>query len=162
MNARNAHASVHDTPTVPPPPEQDVDETQPFRIPTSGVIRVSALRDVVLQKYRSGEFSAALAAAELTLTAEPTNDEVLAIAESCRIRLCRLLANELGTARVPRLAIDPAAVEQLTAGPMGAFVISRIDGVSTVEEVVDACGLPAHQTLDVLCTLHRAGAIALD
>jgi hypothetical protein len=67
-----------------------------------------------------------------------------------------------GTEGIPCLAIDPAAVPSLPLAPEGAFVLSRIDGGSSVEDVVDMSGLARVEALRILCELLQRGIIRVD
>ena len=66
-----------------------------------------------------------------------------------------------GVASVPRLALAPERVTELTLGPQAAFVLSHLDGDSSVEDVVDISGLSRLETLRILFDLLQTGVIRL-
>jgi hypothetical protein len=67
-----------------------------------------------------------------------------------------------GTAGVPCLAVHPVAVPSLPLGPQAAFVLSRIDGASSVDDVLDMSGLPRVETLRILYELLQQGTIRVE
>lgn len=67
-----------------------------------------------------------------------------------------------GTMGVPCLAVHPAEVPSLPLGPQAAFVLSRIDGGSSVEDVLDMSGLPRVETLRILYELLQQGIIRVE
>jgi hypothetical protein len=67
-----------------------------------------------------------------------------------------------GTHGIPCLAVPPARVPSLPLGPQAAFVLSRIDGGSTVEDVLDMTGLSRVETLRILYDLLQHEVIRVD
>jgi hypothetical protein len=74
----------------------------------------------------------------------------------------RYLAALGGVGGVPCLAIEPAQVVELPLGPQAAFVLSRIDGASSVEDVIDMSGFGRDETLRVLHDLLEQGVIRVE
>ena len=64
-----------------------------------------------------------------------------------------------GIAGVPRLAVDPTRVPSLPLGPQVAFVLSRIDGACSVDDVLDMSGFAREETLRILYELLQQGVI---
>ncbi len=64
-----------------------------------------------------------------------------------------------GAASVPRLALAPDRVTELPLGPQAAFVLSHLDGESSVEDVLDISGLGRLETLRILYDLLQDGVI---
>jgi hypothetical protein len=62
---------------------------------------------------------------------------------------------------VPWLAMTYDELRALPLDPRMAFVLSRVDGRSNVEIILDLTSLPADETLDVLDRLVELGAIEL-
>jgi hypothetical protein len=64
-----------------------------------------------------------------------------------------------GTEGCPVLAVEPRRVLTLPLGPQAAFVLSRIDGQSSVEDVLDMSSFPRVETLRILYDLLQQGII---
>jgi len=64
-----------------------------------------------------------------------------------------------GPATVPSLAVAPPRVIELSLGPQVAFVLSCVDGASSVEDVLDISGLARLETLRILYDLLQDGVI---
>ncbi|HEY2510052.1 MAG TPA: hypothetical protein VGI39_04325 [Polyangiaceae bacterium] len=56
---------------------------------------------------------------------------------------------------VPRLAIRARDLTNLPLDPRVGFLLSRIDGLSTVETIIDLCPMPAEETLAMLESLRE-------
>ena len=63
---------------------------------------------------------------------------------------------------IPRVAISLAAYEGQALGHREGFVLSLLDGCSTVEHLVEQAGLPEAETLTALCELCARGVIAFE
>lgn len=63
---------------------------------------------------------------------------------------------------VPALAIAESATYGLPLGPEARFVITLVDGVSSLETIADASGLPLDQALAILADLLDRGILAVD
>lgn len=63
---------------------------------------------------------------------------------------------------IPRVAISLGAYEGQPLGHRESFVLSLLDGCSTVERLVDEAGLPEAETLAALCELCARGVIAFE
>jgi hypothetical protein len=64
-----------------------------------------------------------------------------------------------GSDGCPRLAMAPSLVPSLPLGQRAAFVLSRIDGESSIEDVLDMSGFPREETLGILYDLLLQGVI---
>jgi hypothetical protein len=58
------------------------------------------------------------------------------------------------------LGVDPATV-YAKIDPRGAFLLAQIDGTSTVETLLDICGMPRHDALRLLVSFVKAGFLAV-
>ncbi len=63
--------------------------------------------------------------------------------------------------RVPRPLLTPDRVRELPIDPRVAFVLSRVDGQSTIETLIDVTGFEAGELLSILARLVRLGAVAM-
>jgi hypothetical protein len=63
--------------------------------------------------------------------------------------------------RVPRIVVAAAELGKLTLDHRAGFVLTFVDGVSSIDTLLDASGLPRLELLRVLRDLVRAGVVAV-
>lgn len=63
---------------------------------------------------------------------------------------------------IPRLAVSITGLLELSLDRWSAFVVSRIDGESTVDDILDIAGLSRLDTLRVLYELVHQGVIYVE
>jgi hypothetical protein len=116
----------------------------------------------MLDRFALGDFSGALLAAEIVLGKDPKHAEAQRCAASCRDRLSDMHLSRLGGAhRLPQIAVAGSEVRWLGLDHRAGFLLSRVDGKSTIEELVDLSGMARHEALKVLVELVDAGALSL-
>lgn len=121
------------------------------------------LSEEMHDRYALGDYTAALLIAELILGRVPDHDGAARIATSCRERLGQLYLSRLGSLhRVPRVAIDASEVRWLGLHHRAAFLLSRIDGLQTITDILDVGGMPRVEALKTLVELLDMGAIGFD
>jgi hypothetical protein len=99
-----------------------------------------------------GDYTGALEMAELILAADPGSLEAAECAENCRSVLENMYAARLGPSDgVPVVVVPQAQMQWLSIDHRAGFVLSLIDGSSTLEMVIDVSGM---QKLDALRILH--------
>ena len=114
-------------------------------------------------RYALGDFTGALRAAELLLGREPDHREARRYAEHSVERLAQLYGSRLGSLdRVPRIIVPEQEVRWLGIDYKAGFLLSRVDGEHTIDEIIDVSGMPRLEALRMLAELLEAGAIALD
>jgi hypothetical protein len=114
------------------------------------------------ERYELGDFSGALRAAELVLGREPEHARAQAFAEQCRDKLTSLyLARLGGGARAIERAVESTDVRWLGIDHRAGFMLSQIEGHTSIEELVDISGLPRHDALKLLVELVGAGAVRI-
>jgi hypothetical protein len=110
--------------------------------------------------YALDDLTGALRYAELILGREPESQQAKRCAENCRKRLLSLYSSKIGNlGAVPVPALGDAELRWLGLDHRSGFLLSRVDGVSTVEEVLDICGMPRLEALKTLVDLLDRGAI---
>ncbi len=115
----------------------------------------------MLDRFALGDFSGALLAAELVLGKDPLHAEAQRCAASCRERLSAMHLARLGGAqRVPQIAVAGSEVRWLGLDHRAGFILSRVDGRTSVDELVDLSGMPRHEALKLLVELVDAGALS--
>lgn len=116
----------------------------------------------MLDRFALGDFSGALLAAEIVLGKDPTHAEARRCAASCRDRLSDMHLSRLGGAnRIPQIAVAGSEVRWLGLDHRAGFLLSRVDGRSTIDELVDLSGMARHEALKVLVELVDSGALSL-
>lgn len=114
------------------------------------------------ERFALDDFSGALTAAELVLGRDPGHARAVQVSAVCRAKLVRLYASRLGSVHAtPRVIVDPADVRWLGIDHRAGFLLSRIDGAHTVEEIIDISGMGELEALKMLTELVDAKAIVL-
>jgi hypothetical protein len=106
----------------------------------------------------------ALTMAEAILAREPGHVTALSCAAESRDRLMDGYDRKLGPRyRMVRVMVGLDEVQRLGLDPRAAFVLSRIDGTSTIEEIIDMSGMPALEAMRLLADIFDRGlAVAED
>ena len=164
------YESVRDSWVESPPELLEVLRADPPALPAS--IRDApagrsqadeALVDRVLERLGVGDYAGALLAAEALLRRLPRDPDVLDSAEMSRVELRRIYQSRLGDLdQVPTLAMTPAALTGLTLDVYAGFLLSRIDGRTTLREITLTHGVAPDHALRLLSELYLQGVIALD
>jgi hypothetical protein len=145
-----------DTPTArPSSDEHDFDESPEVEVHETSM--PDALDDSVaeiVERYEVGDYEGALRLAEVALVTQPSNGEVLRIAEECQRTLLKLYSARVGPLdRVPFVAVEVTALAERKLDPKSAFLVSLVDGSLSFENVLDASGLPLLEALRVVSEL---------
>jgi len=110
--------------------------------------------------YALDDLTGALRFAELILGREPDNHQARRCAENCRRRLLSLYASKIGDlGAVPVASLDDNQLRWLGLDHRAGFLLSRVDGISSLEEVLDICGMPRLEAMKTLVDLLDRGAI---
>lgn len=116
----------------------------------------------MLDRFALGDFSGALSAAELVLGKDPQHAEARRCASSCRDRLSDMHLSRLGGPnKLPQIAVAGSEIRWLGLDHRAGFLLSHVDGKSTIDELVDLSGMARHEALKVLVELVDAGALSL-
>lgn len=114
----------------------------------------------IADRFALGDFAAALSAAELQLGLDPTDEAAAHYAETSRARLETRYTTRIGSLDyVFNLAVPSAKVKWLGLDPQAAFLLSLVDGQTTVAEVLDLCQMGRLEALRVFTELLDAKAI---
>lgn len=133
--------SARATPFVPQPTDPIID-----------------LRD----RFAVGDFTGAHAVAEAILAEQPNNTEALRFRESCRDVLTQMYTARLGPlSGIPKLAIPVVELQWLSLDHRTGFLLSCVDGQSTIEEILDVSGMPTLDALRILFTLLQQQVIEI-
>lgn len=113
--------------------------------------------------YALDDLTGALRTAELILGRTPNHEQARRCAENCRKRLIQLYSTKIGRMdRVVVLALGDSQLRWLGLDHRAGFLLSRVDGLSSVDELLDICGMPRLEALRTLVDLLERGAIRLE
>jgi hypothetical protein len=105
------------------------------------------------ERFSLGDYTGALEMSELILAEEPGNLEAAECGENCRSVLEGMFAAKLGPlGRVPMVVVPRTQMRWLSIDHRAGFILSLVDGSSTVDMILDVCGMPK---LDALRILHE-------
>jgi hypothetical protein len=105
------------------------------------------------ERFSLGDYSGALEMSELILAQDPADAEAAECGENCRTVLENMYIARLGPLdRVPKVIVPRAQMRWLAIDHRAGFILSLIDGSSSVEMILDVCGMPR---LDALRILHE-------
>lgn len=83
------------------------------------------------------------------------------VVEKTRDELLEEMVAEIGLTSRPRRSVDNAELQRMSLDHRGGFLMSCVDGRSTVEEILDIAGMDPFDALQILVRLKRRGAIEL-
>jgi hypothetical protein len=120
---------------------------------------ISEMKD----RYATGDFTGALVVAEALMDLNPDDTDAQRYAQSCRDVLTQMYSARLGAlSQRVRVAVPGDEIRWLSLDHRAGFVLSLIDGSSTVEELLDISGMNRLDALRILYTLFDQRVIALD
>ena len=153
-----------DRPTEPAPDDPASSTRLRARsvIPESGS-EIERTRSELAEKFFAADYPAALALAEHLASLDPADGSARDFAEECRRMLERAYAARLGSLdRVPVLAVTLQELLNRPLDPQAGFLLSRIDGVSTLESLLDVCAMPRLDALRLVMQLVEEEVLRLD
>ena len=127
--------------------------------PSSGA---EHLREMVA-RFDARNYGGALVLAESVLVGDPDNPVARRVAADSRDKLGEKYLSSLGGKDgVPRVAMSPDEMRDLSLDHRAGFLLSFIDGSMSVEEVLDVSCMPALDALRMMFELRQQGAIEID
>ena len=116
--------------------------------------------DKVLERIEAGDFGRALMLAEQTIAGGDLSPELQHYAELCREKLRQTYLERIGSGRtILRVAVDPDTLRSRALDPRLAFLLSLLDGASTVDDVIDMSTMPALEAVRALHELMQEGVV---
>jgi hypothetical protein len=114
------------------------------------------------ERFSLGDYTGALEMAELILTEEPANLEAAECGENCRAVLETMLATKIGPLdRVATVIVPRTQMRWLSIDHRAGFILSLIDGSSSIEMILDVSGMPKLDALRILYELLQQRIVAL-
>jgi hypothetical protein len=109
-----------------------------------------------------GDYSGALEIAEEILRKNSDDIGAKTVAETCRTVLRQMYATRIGPLeRVPVVMVPRDQLRWLSIDHKAGFVLSLVDGVSSLEMIIDVSGMPELDTLRILSELAQQRIISL-
>ena len=134
------------------------DQDQSARTTSPGDPLLIEVRD----RYAMGDYSGALIIAEGILANDPQNAQARRYADNCRQVLEQMYCAKLGPLNQrPEVGVSADQLRWLSLDHRAGFLLSLIDGSSTVEELLDISGMPRFEALRTLCDLLEQNVITL-
>jgi hypothetical protein len=161
MEQERALSAPPERPTEPAP----VDPTGPVALGAEGDYRPRSerIRAELVETLSAGDYDAALSLAEELCSGDPTQTTARAFAEECRTILEAACVSRLGSLdQVPHLAAPLDGLRSLSLDHQAGFVLSRVDGVSSLEVLLDICAMPRLDVLRLVARLVDYGVIRLE
>jgi hypothetical protein len=114
-------------------------------------------------RYATGDFSGALVVADGILSEQPENEEALRCRDRCNEVLSQMYLARLGSLRqIVRVAVDREQIRWLSLDHRAGFLLSLVDGTSSIEELLDVSSMPRLEALRILYGLLDQRVIALN
>lgn len=113
-------------------------------------------------EYVGGDYETAVTAAELAFEAAVDSDDCQDLLERHGESLIEMYeAYEGDPFAVPSLAMSPSEYGKRSLDSRAAFLLSRVDGMLTIDDLLAVAGMPALETHRHLCNLLRQGILTL-
>jgi hypothetical protein len=108
-----------------------------------------------------GDYTGALSIAEKLLAVDPGNAVVGSCADNCRTVLRQMYIAKIGPMdRVPLVMVPRDQLRWLSIDHRAGFVLSLVDGVSSLEMILDVSGMPELDALRILTELAQQRIIS--
>ena len=122
--------------------------------------RIGSLFDRALAWNGLNELDKAVAAVDLALSEDPGSALAQKLIHRNRDTTMMVFQNFLGSLdRQPQLARPLHELAQAPISPRAAFLLSRIDGTLTLDEILDVSGMPRVEAYRHLCQLFLRGIL---
>ena len=139
---------------------EDAGEPDPAAAPEDDVEGLLERAQEVLGR---GDLEGALDLFRAAAERDPQRIEIEGYIDSVRGRLLKTYREQVGDTRaVPRLLVDPDAVTRFDLAPEAGFVLSLVDGTTTIEELIALLPMDAFEAYRILNVLLDAEILAVE
>jgi hypothetical protein len=151
-------ASISEPPkSLPPPLPESARKLSPARVAAD-----DAFADGMLERLAAGDYLGVLMAASALLEHQPNHADALDCIQIARSELVNVYVARLGsTKRVPRVAMSAEGLMALSLDFAAGLVLSHVNAVASIDDIVRACGLPKVDALRILSELFLRRGICL-
>ncbi|MDX2086655.1 MAG: hypothetical protein SFX73_02340 [Kofleriaceae bacterium] len=140
----------------------DVDATAPAGEPKDEQTRrrITTLLERAAVWSAEGDLDRAVAAVDLALNEDPNSALAQKLIQRHRDSIMQVFQSFLGDlARQPMLARPLHELANAPISPRAAFLLSRVDGTLTIDEILDVSGMPRMEAYRYLCQLFLRGIL---
>jgi hypothetical protein len=150
IDARSAQI-LDDVDAAAPPNEAKDDRTRR---------RITTLLDKAVEWVKTGEADKAVAAVDLALSEDPNVVLAQKLITRNRDTIMSVFQGYIGDLeRTPVLAKPLSELATTPISPRAAFLLSRVDGALTLDEILDVSGMPRLEAYRYLCQLLLRGIL---
>lgn len=122
--------------------------------------RITALFDKASAWNAAGDRDRAVTAIDLALSEDPNSTLAQKLIHRNRDAIMAVFQTFLGDLqRQPQLARPLHELASAPISPRAAFLLSRIDGQVSIDEILDICGMPRVEAFRYLCQLQLRGIL---
>jgi tetratricopeptide (TPR) repeat protein len=122
--------------------------------------RITTLLERAVAWNQAGDPEKAVCAVDLALDEDPNSAVAQKLITRHRDAIMNVMQSYLGDLeRQPQLAKSLQDLQNAPISPRAAFLVSRIDGTLTLDELLDVSGMPRLEALRHLCQLHLRGVL---
>jgi hypothetical protein len=140
---------------------EDVDETAPREEAREDKTRrrITTLFEKAME-WTATDLERAVAAVDLALSEDPSSALAQKLIHRNRETIMSVFQAYLGDLqRTPQLARPLHELASAPISPRAAFLLSRIDGLLSIDEILDVCGMPRLEAYRYLCQLFLRGIL---
>ncbi len=152
-------------PTLPPPADPTTSGTRMRAGPvaTPSLLELQRIRFELTDKYSAGDYASALALAEELQSKNPDDLSAGSFARDCRRLLQGELEGRIGSLKgIPVLAVSIEELQRRALDHRAGFLVSRVDGESSVEVLLDLMPMPHVDALRILADLVDDGVLRME
>ena len=122
--------------------------------------RITALFEHAVEWARAGELDRAVTAVDLALSEDPNSALAQKLIHRNRDTTMNVFQSFLGDLhRTPVLARPLHELASSPISPRAAFLLSRVDGLLSLDEILDVSGMPRTEAYRYLCQLFLRGIL---
>lgn len=122
--------------------------------------RIAALIERAVAWLREGDPEKAVAAVDLAMSEDPNSALGQKLITRYRDSILSVFQGFIGDLeRMPQLARPLHELRDAPISPRAAFLLSRIDGTLTIDELLDVSGMPRIEAYRYLCQLYLRGIL---
>jgi hypothetical protein len=148
--------------SIPPEAQRSPVPARRPSAPDQRSLMPPSTRREMVDRFELGDFTGALSLAETLMEIDRTDAEARRIADTSRTRLRAIYIGRLGALdQVPVMMIPHAELRWLALDHRAGFVLSLVDGTSSIEEIIDVSTMPQLEVLRTLYNLLSQSVISL-
>jgi hypothetical protein len=112
-------------------------------------------------RFSLGDYTGALEIAEAILVEDPSNAKAIKCADECKAKLIQMYTARIGPLdKVPMVMVAREQLRWLSIDHRAGFLLSHVDGVSSLEMILDVSGMPLLDALKILAELQQQRVIS--